>query len=112
MPRLAVAAWALAAVVIVALAVAVGAHLSSTTASMHMHAFTRAGGDPFGPLLGSNLLTKWQLDSVAIAVAAAPYRVVLPRAAGDRVRHQRQHRGLRPGAVHRAHGRPPRAGHD
>ena len=35
---------------------------------MHMHAFTRAGGDPVGPLLGSHLLTKWQLDAVAVAV--------------------------------------------
>ena len=39
-------------------------------------ALTRAGGDPFGPLLGSALVTAWQLDAVAVAVlvlAAAAY---------------------------------------
>jgi putative copper resistance protein D len=56
---------------------------------MTMRAFTRAGGDPAGPLLGSHLLTKWQLDAVAVAVivlAAAAYLtgVVLVRArSGD-----------------------------
>ena len=58
------------------LALAVWRHLagrsSNSMAGMHgMHggaaeSFARAGGDPFGPLLGSNLLTKWQLDSIAL----------------------------------------------
>lgn len=75
-PKLAVAAWAAAVVVVVLLAVAVAQHLSGGTSAMHMHAFTRAGGDPAGRLLGSNLLTKWQLDAIAVAVlvlAAAAY---------------------------------------
>jgi putative copper resistance protein D len=57
------------------LAVAVLSYRSGNSA-MHMHALTRAGGDPVGPLLGPNLLTKWQLDAVAVAVlvlAAAAY---------------------------------------
>jgi putative copper resistance protein D len=42
-------------------------------AGMHTHggapeALTRAGGDPLGPLLGSRLITSWQLDAVAVAV--------------------------------------------
>jgi cytochrome c oxidase assembly factor CtaG len=72
LPRLALAAWGLAVAVLVALTVAVWQHLSGGTSPMHMHdassALTRAGGDPFGPLLGTNLLTKWQLDSIAVAV--------------------------------------------
>jgi cytochrome c oxidase assembly factor CtaG len=83
-PRLAVAAWTVAAAVLVVLAGAVWTHLSATSsdgmAAMHDHgaaeALSRAGGDPFGPLLGSHLLTSWQLDSIALAVlvlAAAAY---------------------------------------
>ena len=40
------------------------------------HVLSRAGGDPLGPLLGTNLLTKWQLNAIAVAVlvlAAAAY---------------------------------------
>jgi cytochrome c oxidase assembly factor CtaG len=84
LPRLVVAAWTLAAAVVAALVVAVGAHLSSGSAGgmagMHEHgaaeALARAGGDPLGPLLGRHLLTSWQLDSIAVAVlvlAAAGY---------------------------------------
>ena len=83
-PRLAVAAWAVAAAVLVGLGVAVWAHLSRRRQRRHgrhaLHsaadALARAGGDPFGPLLGSHLLTSWQLDSIALAVlvlAAAAY---------------------------------------
>jgi len=71
-----VAAWTLAVAVLVVLAVAVWSHLSGGSSGMHMHAFTRAGGNPFGPLLGSHLVTKWQLDAVSLAVlvvAAALY---------------------------------------
>jgi putative copper resistance protein D len=75
-PKLALAAWTAAVLVVVVLVVAVSAHLSGGSSAMHMHAFTRAGGDPAGPLLGRNLLTKWQLDAVArvvLAVVAAAY---------------------------------------
>jgi putative copper resistance protein D len=85
-----VAAWTVAALLLAALVLAVVAHLSGGSSSgMTMRAFTRAGGDPAGPLLGSHLLTKWQLDAVAVAVivlAAAAYLtgVVLVRArSGD-----------------------------
>jgi putative copper resistance protein D len=81
-PRLALAAWGLATVAIVALVVAVWTHLSAGTsgamAGMHgaTSALTRAGGNPFGPLLGKHLVTSWQLDSISVAVlvlAAAAY---------------------------------------
>ena len=63
----AVAAWTIATLALAGLVVAVWSYLSGDP-TMHMHALTRAGGDPVGPLLGSNLLTKWQLDAVAVAV--------------------------------------------
>jgi cytochrome c oxidase assembly factor CtaG len=85
MPRLAVAAWALAAVAIAGLAVAVGHYLTSGAAD-HVHgamgvsaaeALTRGGSaSPLTPLFGSALLTAWQLDAIAVAVlvlAAAAY---------------------------------------
>jgi cytochrome c oxidase assembly factor CtaG len=80
-PRLATAAWAVAVVVLVGLVVAVWTHLRGSSgggmAGMHSaDAFARAGGDPFGPLLGSHLLTSWQLDSMSVAIlvlAAAGY---------------------------------------
>jgi putative copper resistance protein D len=68
LPRLALAAWAIAAVVVVVLVAAVWAHLASGSPAMHMHALTRVGADPVGTLLGSHLLTKWQLDAVAVTV--------------------------------------------
>ncbi|MCW2494367.1 MAG: putative copper resistance protein [Jatrophihabitans sp.] len=69
-------AWTIAAAVIAGLTVAVVHYLSETGSShgmpgMHMgtaEAFARAGGSPAGALLGSRLLTAWQLDSVALAV--------------------------------------------
>jgi putative copper resistance protein D len=61
--------------ILAVLGFAVAAHWSSASAGMagmHMHstadALTRAGGSPAGPLLGSALLTKWQLDAIAVAV--------------------------------------------
>lgn len=74
-PKVALAAWTVAVLALAALGVAVSSYLSRD-ATMPMHALTRAGGDPVGPLLGSNLLTKWQLDAAALAVvvlAAAAY---------------------------------------
>ncbi len=83
LPRPAVLAWTVAAVVVAVLAVAVWRHLSGGPSGMGAmehagaaHALTRAGGDPLGPLLGSSLLTSWQLDAVAltlIVLAAAAY---------------------------------------
>lgn len=74
LPRLVVVAWAVSAVIILGLAAAVWTHLGNQSAGMAgmaggtSTALTRAGGDPFGPLLGSHLLTSWQLDALAVAV--------------------------------------------
>ncbi len=91
LPRLAVAAWAVAAAVVVALSLSVWHYLSANNHAtngmagmdmpgMHMgsaDALTRGGADsPTHPLLGSPLLTAWQLDAIALAVlvmAAAGY---------------------------------------
>ncbi|HZY75200.1 MAG TPA: cytochrome c oxidase assembly protein [Jatrophihabitantaceae bacterium] len=81
---LVLATWTIALAALAALAVAVAHYLggsgSSSTgmAGMHgtAHALARAGGDPAGPLLGSALVTKWQLNALALAVlvlAAAWY---------------------------------------
>jgi cytochrome c oxidase assembly factor CtaG len=78
-PRLAVAAWGIAVVVLALLAVAVWRYLSGSSGGMthvgmagHSHsaadALSRAGGDPFGPLFGTALITAWQLDAIALAV--------------------------------------------
>lgn len=88
LPRLAIAAWALAAVTIAGLAVAVWHYLANGTVA-HAHggmpgmgvpaseALTRGGSSsPLEPLFGSALLTAWQLDAIAVAVlvlAAAAY---------------------------------------
>ena len=81
-PRLAVAAWALAGAVLLALIVAVAHYLGTPAGpgmSGHAHtgaAFYRAGADPLRPLFGSALFTVWHLDAVALAVlvlAAAWY---------------------------------------
>jgi cytochrome c oxidase assembly factor CtaG len=84
-PRLAVAAWALAAAIVAGLVGAVWPHLASMSTSGGPHAghshgaaesLARAGGNPLGPLLGANLLTAWQLDSLAVAavvLAGASY---------------------------------------
>lgn len=86
LPRLAILAWTVAAAIILGLVAAVWVHLadqgthsagmSGMTGGGAGEALTRAGGDPFGPLLGSHLITSWQLDAIAVAVlvlAAAAY---------------------------------------
>jgi len=83
LPRLALAAWAIAAATIFGLALAVWHYLSvddGAHSGMHMgtaEAFTRGGGrSPLSPLFGSALFTAWQLDAIAVAVvvlAAAVY---------------------------------------
>jgi putative copper resistance protein D len=84
LPRLAVAAWAVAAAVLVALAVGVWHYLSENVGAsmggMHMgsaDALTRGGSTgPARPLAASTLVTAWQLDAIAVAVlalAAAAY---------------------------------------
>lgn len=76
LPRLVVAAWALAAAVLVVLVAAVWSHLSrgSAMGGMDMSAadaLTRGGtSTPSSPLLGSALVTAWQLDAIALAVIA------------------------------------------
>jgi putative copper resistance protein D len=73
-PRLAVATWAVALAAIAVLAVVVVRYLNRSGGGGHaMHmgtadALARVGGDPFGPLLGANLVTKWQLNALALAV--------------------------------------------
>jgi cytochrome c oxidase assembly factor CtaG len=92
-PRLVPIAWTVAAAVLVALVVAVGQHLSATSApggaGMHMSAadaLTRGGaGTPSSPLLGAALVTAWQLDAVALAVIvllAALYLTAVARVPG------------------------------
>jgi cytochrome c oxidase assembly factor CtaG len=82
LPRLAVAAWAIAAAGLVGLALAVWHYLDVDSGSgmsgmagmagMHdgaAHALTRGGTtSPLTPLFGSALFTAWQLDSIAVAV--------------------------------------------
>ncbi len=80
-PRLVIAAWLIAAVLVLGLAFAVVAHLGSASGSsdgMHMgHALFRGGAPALDqPLLGSALFTAWQFDPVALVVlilAAATY---------------------------------------
>ena len=76
-PVLAVAAWTLAAVVLAVLAVAVARFLArdpaSASASVDSMGMSRAlfrGNSPVGAqtLLGSRLITAWQLDAVALAI--------------------------------------------
>jgi cytochrome c oxidase assembly factor CtaG len=83
LPRLAVAAWTIAAAVLVGLGFAVWHYLhtdGTDHAGMHMgagDALTRGGVDrPLQPLVGTPLVTTWQLDAIAVAVlvlAAAAY---------------------------------------
>src|SRR5579875_3057459 len=74
LPRVVLLAWAVAAAVLVVLVVAVWQHLrgGSGMTGMRMStadALTRGGtAAPSSPLLGSALLTAWQLDAVALAV--------------------------------------------
>jgi putative copper resistance protein D len=81
LPRLALAAWTLAAAIVVALVVAVVHYLTGDSGAGHMHmgsaeALTRGGGGtPTQPLF-DRLFTAWQLDAIAVAVlviAAAAY---------------------------------------
>jgi putative membrane protein len=92
-PKLALAAWAVAGAVVIALAVAVARYLSETPGAghqgsmpgmagrpdVHRHAgeaLYRAGADPLRPLFGRALVSAWQLDAVAVVVlvlAAAWY---------------------------------------
>jgi putative copper resistance protein D len=71
LPRLAVAAWAVATLTVVGLAWAVSHYLQAGGGG-HSHtaeALTRGGTtDPFEPLFGSALFTAWQLDAIAVAV--------------------------------------------
>jgi cytochrome c oxidase assembly factor CtaG len=94
LPRLAVAAWTVAAAIVAALSISVWHYLSERQSGtsggasaggmdmggMHMgsaDALTRGGaGTPHEPLLGSPLITAWQLDAIAVVVlvlAAAAY---------------------------------------
>jgi cytochrome c oxidase assembly factor CtaG len=76
-PRLAVAAWAIAAATLLALGAAVWHYLGSGP-SGHAHAgpgmgtaeaLTRGGStSPLEPLFGAPLFTAWHLDAVAVAV--------------------------------------------
>lgn len=80
LPRIAVAAWALAAATLVGLGFAVWHYLDaagsghgmagmSASGQAAVHALTRAGTtNPVAPLLGTALLSAWQLDAVALAV--------------------------------------------
>ena len=68
-PRLAVAAWVLAAAGLVALVVAVSHYLAAAPME-HSDVLIRGGGaDPVEQLVGSRLVTAWQLDALALAVA-------------------------------------------
>ena len=71
LPRLALAAWAIAAAIVVAVVVAVVYYLTADGAHMHMssaEALTRGkGGTPTQPL-SDRLFTAWQLDAIAVAV--------------------------------------------
>src|SRR5438309_11600192 len=71
LPRLAVAAWTVAGLTVVALALAV-AHYLRASGVGHLHtadALTRGGTQsPLRPLFGSALFTAWHLDAVAVAV--------------------------------------------
>jgi putative copper resistance protein D len=73
-PRLAVLPWLVALAGLVVLGFAVAHYLNSGpsagTAGHHhtAEALYRAGGEPYGPLLGTALVTKWHLDAIATAV--------------------------------------------
>ncbi|MEO6885786.1 MAG: cytochrome c oxidase assembly protein [Jatrophihabitantaceae bacterium] len=82
LPRLAVVAWSVALVALALLAVAVWHYLSGSggggmggmdMGGAHEHpsvvdALSRAGAEPFGPLLGTKLFTAWHLDALALAL--------------------------------------------
>jgi putative copper resistance protein D len=67
--------WTITVAALVVLAIAVVHYLGagssgSSMAGMHggSDVLARAGGDPAGPLLGSALLVKWQVNALALAV--------------------------------------------
>ena len=79
LPRLVVVAWTVAVLVIIGLVAAVGHYLAQGNSGHGMSgmpgmrmssgdAFTRGSGVPAGALLGTRLLTAWQVDSVALTV--------------------------------------------
>ena len=76
-PRLAVAAWAIAVAATAAVGAAAWHYIDATSTSGHaMHgmstteAIARGGGNtnPLRPLFGTALLTAWQLDAVAVVL--------------------------------------------
>jgi putative copper resistance protein D len=75
LPRSALAAWVVAGLAAVALALAVWHYLAGS--SPHAHALIRGGGSPgASTLLSSRLVTAWQLDALAVVLlvlAAAAY---------------------------------------
>jgi putative copper resistance protein D len=81
LPRLALAAWAIAAAILAGLVVAVVHYLTRDTGAAHAgmssaDALTRGGGGTPTQPLSDRLLTAWQLDAIAVAVlvvAAAAY---------------------------------------
>ena len=71
-------AWLIAGAVLLWLTVSVVRHLSAAPSGEHHHsastALFRAGADEItSPLLGWPLLTHWQLDAVAVALAAVTF---------------------------------------
>lgn len=97
-PRLAIAAWTIAVLMLAGLAVAVAHYLSQPAATgsggampgMDMGgsaALVRGGGNPAQPLLGSALITSWQLDAIAVAVLVIAAAWYLTGAALVPVRH-------------------------
>jgi len=77
LPRLALAAWAVAAAALAVLVVAV-AHYLSGASMAHSHALIRGGaGEPVRGLVGRPLITDWQLDAIAVAVVVLAGAVYL-----------------------------------
>lgn len=95
-PTLLIAAWSAAVGIVVVLAYAVLEHLGGASSGVggHMHmgdAFFRAGASPLDrPLLGSALLTAWQLDPVALAILVLLAAGYLTGAAVVPLRHTGQ----------------------
>lgn len=74
LPVSALFVWLLAAAALAVLAIAVSSQLGRTGGHAHMHgsmstadALGRIGSGPWGPLLGSALVTKWQLNALLLA---------------------------------------------
>jgi putative copper resistance protein D len=95
-PALAVVAWGLAVAILAVLAVEVARYLS-TPAGHAMHGMSTAealsrarAGEPARPLLGSALLSAWQLDAVAVATVVLLAAWYLTAVALLAVRHPGQ----------------------